>query len=79
MLTAPPASAALTISSAVTGSTLMLAVAVISTLCVEVVPALNGLPALSLPLTVASIVVSAARSLPGTEIEKVLPAATLPL
>ena len=42
------------------------------------VAALNGLPALSLPLTLASSVVSAARSLPGTAILKTLPASTVP-
>ena len=40
----PPASAALTISSAVILSTLILAVDVVSTVCVEVVVAVNGLP-----------------------------------
>ena len=68
-LIVPPASAVLTTSSAVIASTVMLAVAVVSTLCVEVVVAINGLPAASDPVTLASNDVSAARSLPATAIE----------
>ncbi len=74
-----PDSAALMTSSAVIGSTEIVALADRSTLWVEVVVALNGLPATSLPLTLASSVVSFARSLPGTAIEKLLPAPTVPV
>ena len=66
-------------SSAVMSSTAMVALATRSTLWVEVVVALNGLPTLSAPVTLASRFVSATRSLPRTEIEKVLPAPTVPL
>jgi len=58
------ASAALSTSSAVMGSTVIEAVPAVSTEWVEVVDAENGLPAASLPATVATKLVSAARSLP---------------
>ena len=45
----------------------------------RVVVAENGLPAVSLPVTVTSKLVSTARSLPATETLKVLPAPTVPL
>ena len=78
--TVPAASAALMMSSAVILSTEMVAAAVVSTLCVEVVVAVNGLPALSLPETVASNDVSAARSAPATLIlHVVLSGLTVPL
>ncbi|MBK6630090.1 MAG: hypothetical protein IPG33_03110 [Betaproteobacteria bacterium] len=66
-------------SSAVMASTVMVALAVVSTLWVEVVVAENGLPAASVPVTVASKLVSAARSEPATLMLKVLPASTRPL
>ena len=78
-LTDPPASAALTISSAVIGSTEMVAAAAVSTVWVEVVVAVNGLPAASEPVTVASKLVSAARSAPETAMVQVaLSALTVP-
>jgi hypothetical protein len=66
-------------SSAVIGSTEIVALATVSTLCLEVMMAENGLPAASLPLTLTSKLLSAARSEPVTEIEKLLPAPTVPL
>ena len=67
----PLASAALSTSSAVMLFTTMLALAVVSTACVEVVVTVNGLPAASSPVTVASKLVSAARSAPATSMLKV--------
>ena len=73
-LTEPPASAALTMSSAVILSTAIVAAAVVSTACVEVAVAVNGLPASSAPDTVTSKLLSPARSAPATAIENVLSA-----
>ena len=50
----------------------------VSTVCSAVVLALKPLPALSVPVTVATIFVSAARSLPATLIENVFPVNTSP-
>ena len=66
----PAASVALMMSSAVMLSTEMVAEALVSTVWVEVVVAENELPALSVPVTVASKDVSAARSEPATSMEK---------
>ena len=57
--TVPAASVALMMSSAVMLSTEMVAAALVSTVWVEVVVAENELPALSVPVTVASKDVSA--------------------
>ena len=77
--TVPPASAAFTISSAVMLSTAIVAVLVVSTVCVEVPVIVNGLPASSVPVTVVSKVVSAAKSEPATGMLYVLSACTTPL
>ena len=60
------ASAAFTMSSGVMSLTVIVALAAVSTVCVEVVLAVNGLPAASEPVTVASKLVSAAKSAPST-------------
>ena len=65
-VTVPAASVALMMSSAVMLSTEMVAAALVSTEWVEVMDAENELPALSVPVTVASKDVSAARSEPAT-------------
>ena len=74
----PAASVALMMSSAVMLSTEMVAAALVSTVWVEVVVAENELPALSVPVTVASKDVSAARSEPATSMEKLLLESTVP-
>ena len=72
-------SVALMMSSAVMLSTEMVAAALVSTEWVEVVVAENELPALSVPVTVASKDVSAAiRSEPATSMEKLLLESTVP-
>ena len=73
----PAASVVLMMSSAVMLSTEMVAAALVSTEWVEVV-AENELPALSVPVTVASKDVSAARSEPATSMEKLLLESTVP-
>ena len=78
MATVPAASVALMMSSAVMLSTEMVAAALVSTVWVEVVDAENELPALSVPVTVASKDVSAARSEPATSMEKLLLESTVP-
>ena len=74
-----PASAAFTMSSGVMSLTVIVAAADVSTVWVEVVVAVNGLPALSVPATVTSKEVSAAKSAPATAMLKVLSACTVPL
>ena len=61
-----PASAAFTMSSGVMSFTVIIAAAAVSTVWVDVVVAVNGLPAASVPVTVASKLVLAAKSAPST-------------
>ena len=51
----------------------------VSTVCLDVVVAVNALPAVSVPVTVASNEVSAARSLPETATLKLPEPSTVPL
>ena len=62
-----------------TSTTLMLALAVTSIVCTLVEVALKALPTGSVPETVTSKLLSAARSEPATATLKVLPTLTIPL